>query len=200
MSWPIHHAGCVAALSFAATGCGGAVEAAAPTPTLDRRAEAETPRDAPRLGRSADIAIPVPEGYADVTFGAAPDDPGIVVVLAATPDPDVIRTITVRKVPIPGGSFADEATCAETGAGLVSREPSWTLVSVGIIAGPLGDTCQVRIRAPEGIAVITELHLPGNTPRAPKDVWVLVCNHAEGDIPAETTCRSTVDGFRLLRD
>ena len=72
-----------------------------------------------------------------------------------------------------------------------------TLLSAAIVDGPLGKTCQIPLRAPEGIALITELHKPGNTPWTPQDIWLMTCNHADGDKNAEGTCRSTLAGFRL---
>ena len=57
--------------------------------------------------------------------------------------------------------------------------------------------CQIHLRAPEGIALTTELHRPENTPRTPQDIWLMTCNHADGDKNAKTKCRSALAGFRF---
>jgi hypothetical protein len=113
-------------------------------------------------------------------------------------------SIAIRKIAIPGGSFADPLTCLETGRGLVlggSEAPptGGTLKSAEIIDGPLGKTCQIHLAAEEGVALITELHRPGNSPQTPQAIWLMTCNHADGDAAAEATCRSTLASFRFLR-
>ncbi len=111
-------------------------------------------------------------------------------------------TIVVQKVPIPGGTFADPALCAQTGHGLVhggtvAAGTGATLLSAAIVDGPFGKTCQIHLRAPEGIALIAELFEPENTPATPKDVWLMTCNHADGDAAAEAACRAALAGFRF---
>ena len=83
----------------------------------------------------------------------------------------------------------------QTGKGIAGTD--WTLLGALIIDGPLGKTCQIHLRAPEGIAIITELHKAGNTPVTPQDIWLMTCNHADGDKQAEAICRSTLAGFRF---
>lgn len=161
------------------------------------------PAGQPQTIQRKDFALPMPAGYADVSAALQEKAPHLLVVLQA----DEIRggyrpTIVVRKAPIAGGSFADPSTCSQTGNGLVTggtEAPGTggTLVSAEIIDGPLGRTCQIQVRAPEGVALITELHRPGNTPLTPQDLWLMICNHADGDKSAEARCRSTLAGFRL---
>ena len=52
-------------------------------------------------------------------------------------------------------------------------------MSAAIIDGPVGKTCQIHLRPPQGIALITELHMTGNTPLTPKDIWLMTCNYAD---------------------
>lgn len=145
--------------------------------------------------------VPVPEGYRDAT--AEVPKGNIVLVLAGRePARGYLPTITIQKVPIPGGSFDDPATCAQTGSGIVkggTESPGTGGVLKGalIIDGPLGKTCQVHLVAEVGVAIITELHRPGNTPLTPQDIWLMTCNHADGDSAAEAVCRRTLAGIRF---
>ena len=147
--------------------------------------------------------MPLPAGYDDATTEHQERAPQLEAVLRAAAARDGQRpTIVVQKVPIPGGTFADPALCAQTGHGLVhggtvAAGTGGTLLSAAIVDGPLGKTCQIHLRAPEGIALITELFEPGNTPATPKDVWLMTCNHADGDAGAEAACRATLAGFRF---
>jgi len=157
----------------------------------------------PHAIETEDFALPLPDGYADVSSALQMEAPHLAVVLrASTSTNGYTPTIVVRKVPLPGGSFDDPSTCARTGRGLVTggtEAPGTggTLLSAAIIDGPVGKTCQIHLRAPQGIALITELHMPGNTPLTPKDIWLMTCNYADGDESAEATCRSTLAGFRF---
>jgi hypothetical protein len=150
-----------------------------------------------------DFALPLPADYADMSSAFKKKAPHLVVGLEANKLSDGYQpTIVILKAPIPGGSFADPSTCSQTGKGLVTggtEDPGTggTLLSASIIDGPLGKTCQIQLRAPEGIALITELHETGNTPLTPHDIWLMTCNYADGDKIAEATCRSTLAGFRL---
>jgi len=147
------------------------------------------------------FVVPVPDGYYDAT--AQVPKGNIVLVLAARESArGYLPTMTIQKVPIPGGSFDDAATCAQTGRGLVqggteSPGTGGVLKSALIIDGPLGKTCQVHLVAPVGVAIITELHRPGNTPLTPQDIWLMTCNHADGDDTAEAVCRHTLSGIRF---
>jgi hypothetical protein len=144
----------------------------------------------------------MPAGYRNAT----PEFPGsgFDVVLAKSEATERYgSTIVVRKVPIPGGSFDEPADCAQTGRGLVEggilEEPpsGGVLKSAQIIDGPAGKTCQIHLVAPEGVALITELHRPGNTRSSPKDIWLMTCNHADGNAQAESACRFALSGFRF---
>ena len=152
---------------------------------------------------TGDFTLPLPEGYRDISSEVQKKEAHLVVVFEANRLHKGYRpTIAVRKVPIPGGSFADPATCAETGKGLLTggmeaAGTEGTLKRAAIIDGPVGKACQIHLLAPEGIALITELHRPGNTPSTPQDIWLMTCNHADGDEDAEATCRSTLAGFRF---
>lgn len=147
--------------------------------------------------------LPLPKGYDNVSATFQKDAPHLSVVFTANKMIDGYQpTITVQKAPIPGGSFADPTTCAQTGNGLMTggtEAPGieGTLKSATIIDGPVGKTCQIHLLAPEGIALITELHRPGNTPTTPHDVWLMTCNHADGDKNSEAICRSTLSDFRF---
>lgn len=149
------------------------------------------------------FTLPLPRGYADATSEFQKEAPQLSVVLGAdTLSNGYKPTIVVQKAPIPGGSFGDPSTCTQTGnrivtGGTEAPGTGGTLLSAAIIDGPLGKTCQIHLRAPEGIALITELYRPGNTPRTPQDIWLMTCNHADGDKNAEKACRSTLAGFRL---
>jgi hypothetical protein len=150
-----------------------------------------------------DFALTMPDGYADVSATFQEKAPQLLVVLQADEIWNGYQpTIVIRKAPIPGGSFADPSTCSQTGKGLVmggTEAPGTggTLVRAEVIDGPLGRTCQIQVRAPQGVALITELHRPGNTPLTPQDLWLMTCNYADGDKGAEARCRSTLAGFRL---
>jgi hypothetical protein len=149
------------------------------------------------------FALPLPEGYADATSELRKDAPQLSMVLRAkTPSNGYRPTIVVRKVPIPGGSFADPSLCTQTGRGIVNGGTDapgtgGTLLSASIVEGPLGKTCQIHLSAPDGIALITELPRPGNTPLTPQDMWLMICNHADGDANAEAACRSALARFRF---
>jgi hypothetical protein len=159
--------------------------------------------EAPRTIETADFVLPLPDGYDDASAVFRQRAPRLSVVLQArTSFHDYQPTIVVQKAPIPGGSFDDPSECTRTGKGLITggTEAPGTggeLLSAAIIEGPVGKTCQIHLRAPEGMALITELHRPGNTVLTPKDIWLMTCNHADGDGSAEATCRSTLAGFRF---
>ena len=156
-----------------------------------------------RVIKTADFTLPLPDGYDDISADIQKNAPQFATAFAASKLGGGYKaTITVEKVPIPGGSFADPATCAQTGNGLMAggtKSPGikGTLKSAAIIDGPVGKTCQIHLLAPEGISLITELHKPGNTWLTPKDVWLMTCNHADGDQGSEAICRSTLAGFRF---
>lgn len=158
-----------------------------------------------RIIETRDFTLPLPDGYDDATADLQKSSPQVDVVLATNQvNGEYQTTITVQKVPIPGGSFADPAECARTGKGLMTggtESPGikGTLKSTAIIDGPLGKACQIQLLAPQGILLITELHQPGNTWTTPQAVWLMTCNHADGDQRAEATCRSTLAGFRFTR-
>jgi hypothetical protein len=159
----------------------------------------------PHTVETEDFALPLPDGYADVSADFHKEPLPLAVVLrarASTQGNGYPPTIVVWKVPLPGGSFDDPSTCARTGRGFITggtEAPGTggTLLSAAIIDGPVGKTCQIHLRAKEGIALMTELHMPGNTPLTPKDIWLMTCNYADGDESAEATCRSTLAGFRF---
>jgi hypothetical protein len=183
-----------------AAGC--AHENAVPRPEAAHASSSE-PVTPTKIIETEHFALPLPGGYADATSEFQKEAPQLSVVLRASTSSNGYQpTIVVRKVPIPGGSFADPSTCTQTGKGIVAggtEDPGTggTLLSAAIVDGPLGKTCQIHLRAPEGIALITELHRPGNTPQTPQDIWLMTCNHADGDKDAETICRSTLAGFRF---
>lgn len=157
------------------------------------------------VANTDEFSVPIPVGYDDVTAEWGID--GVDLVLAGSPHQDYRPTITLRKVPVPGGSFADPVECARTGRGLMQGGPEdtpfeGTLRSAEIVDGPLGETCQVHLVATQGVALITELHDTANTPTNPKPVWLMVCNHADGDDVAETVCRCVLSGigFRFRKE
>jgi hypothetical protein len=150
---------------------------------------------------ASEFTLPIPTGYRNATteFPGAEFD----VVLARNAARDSSQsTIVVRRVPIPGGSFDDPKECEQTGRGLISggtdsAGTSGTLKSAQIIDGPVGKTCQIHLVAPQGVAILTELHRPGNSPSTPKDIWLMTCNHVDGDAAAESACRFALSGFRF---
>jgi hypothetical protein len=150
-----------------------------------------------------EFALPLPRGYVDRSDVFRKKAPCLLVVLEASESSHGYQpTIVVQKVPLPGGSFADPSTCLQTGKGLVAggtEAPGTggTLSSATVVDGPLGKTCQIELHAPEGVALITELHEPGNTLLTPKPLWLMTCNYGEGDDVAEAACRSALTGFRL---
>jgi hypothetical protein len=144
------------------------------------------------------FTMPLPAGYIDDSAAFRKDKPDLSVVLTSAKESGgSIATIVVRKAKVPGGSFADQTACDETAKGLVAGEPSWTLLSTRIADGAVGKSCQVKLKAPQGLALITELHKPDNTREAPKDVWLMTCNYGEGDDGAEKACLTALAGFRL---
>jgi hypothetical protein len=185
-----------------ATTAGCASKAAAPEASAPR-ALSSLPIAATTRVTSEDFTVPLPSGYADVSAEFRAEAPELSVVLRAKESSRGYQpTIVVRKVPIRGGSFADPATCGETGRGVVAGGTAGpgtggTLLSATTIDGPIGKTCQIHIRAPQGIALITELHQPGNTPATPQEIWLMTCNHGDGDRDAEAACRWTLAGFRF---
>jgi hypothetical protein len=148
-----------------------------------------------------EFTLPIPAGYRNATeeFAGA----GFAIVLAQNKVTEPYSaTIVVRRVPIPGGSFDQPAECRQTALGLVqggTEAPGTggTLKSAEIIDGPVGKTCQIHLIAPQGVALITELHRPGNSRSTPKDIWLMTCNHGEGNALAESACRFALSGFRF---
>lgn len=165
---------------------------------VERHLLAEQPT---RLIEREQISLPLPDGYYDAS--AEVSGANIVLVLAAKESSKGYRpTITLMKAPLPGGTFADPATCAETGRGFVTGGTDapgagGALKSAQVIDGPVGKACQIHLVTSQGVAIITELNGPGNTPRTPQDVWLMTCNHAEGDNVAEAKCRAALAGFRF---
>ena len=149
------------------------------------------------------FSVPLPAGYEDATRELQRTAPELTMVLRSEKlSKGYQPTITIRKARLPGGTFAEPAACAEAGRGLTNgldddQAGAWTLLSASIIDGPVGRTCQIELKAPEGMSIITELFTPGNTRAAPKEVWLCTCNHAEGDDAAKALCQSTVAGFRF---
>ena len=172
----------------------------AEVPHTTRTDSKSEPPVLPRITTS-DFSLPIPDGYDNLSAFLAKGT--IIVALGARQGKlGYQSTISVIKAPIPGGSYADPTTCTQTGHGLIeggteAAGTGGTLKSAQVIDGPVGRGCQIHIVAPEGAALITELHLPHNTPSTPKDIWLLVCNHASGDLQAEATCRTTLMGFQF---
>ena len=189
----------VALLAIAA-GCAREHANLRPEPT---QAPSAGPAAPTKVVETDDFTLALPDGYADVSGDFKEQKPQLSVVLRANAQRlGHQATIVVRKAPLPGGSFDDPAVCTQTGNGLVTGGSAGggtggTLVRAAIIDGPVGKTCQIHLRAPAGVALITELHRPGNTPASPQDLWLMTCNHADGDESAEATCRSTLAGFRF---
>jgi hypothetical protein len=148
---------------------------------------------APAVIQTKDFTLPLPKGYGDESAAIQRTAPQFAVALVAKKvNHGLLPTITVMKEPAPQGSSADAAACTETGNGVAK---GGTLERAEIVDGPLGKTCQIEIRNADAIVVITELH----EPQAPADVWLLTCNHGDGDKDAEARCRSTLAGFRFTR-
>ena len=163
-----------------------------------RRSLAEEPT---RLVETEQLSFPIPDGYHDASAEVTRKD--IVLVLAARePSKGYRPTITIMKALAPGGTFADPARCAGAGRWFVTGDADdpgtgGALKSARVIDGPVGKACQIHLVTPQGVAIITELDSPGNTSLTPKDVWLMTCNHADGDDLAEVKCRSTLAGFRF---
>jgi hypothetical protein len=159
----------------------------------------------PAVIETRDFTLPFPEGYSDKTAELQKSTPHVAIALvASTRRMGHEPTIVVQKAPIPGGTFADPAICAQTGNGILkggtmTPGTGGTLKSAEIVDGPVGKTCQIHIVTREGVALITELYQPGNTPSTPQDVWLLTCNYADGDALSEARCRSTLAGFRFTK-
>lgn len=153
---------------------------------------------------TADFTLPLPEGWDDRSAEGRTMNPQLAITFEAHGRSLGFAPIVVQKVPLPGGSFADPTTCAETGQGLLrggTETPGvdGTLESTAIIDGPVGKACQLRLLSHDMHTVITELHQPGNTPSTPKDVWLMTCTYAEGDGRSEAACMSALAGFRFTR-
>jgi hypothetical protein len=124
-----------------------------------------------------EFRLPIPAGYRNAT--AEFPGGGFSVVLAKNETPErYLSTIVIRRVPIPGGSFDDPSECEQTGHGLIhggtdAPGTGGVLNSAQIIDGPVGKTCQIQLTAPQGVALLTELHQPGNSRFSPKDIWQL---------------------------
>lgn len=199
------------AIALAWTGCATPRKAPllgrpapAPPPTTEHTAimsAAPSAKARAALVEAKDFTLPIPAGYRDASSEYA-NERILVVLTANGPKNGYDTTITVQKVPIPGGSFDDPEECIRTGHGLVSGGTDapgtgGTLKSADIIAGPVGKTCQIQLVAPQGVAIVTELHQPGNTPSTPKEIWLMTCNHSDGDEVAESVCRFVLAGFRF---
>ena len=144
--------------------------------------------------------MPLPPRYYDAT-AQVPKGRIALAFVATEPRRGYQPSITIQKAPLPGGSLDDPDTCARTGRGIIAggTEAPGTggvLKSARIIDGPVGRTCQIHLVGPDGVAIITELHRPGNTLVTPQDIWLMTCNHADGDDIAESICRSTLSAFR----
>lgn len=210
---------CVLASTLASCRGESSTSARAPAPTPD---QAPPPPSPARTVAIEDIELPLPDGYEDRSADFRDDGPAASIVLDATQLRLGYRpSIVVQKV-LPGGSFADPATCRATGEGLIRGGTlgggmAGTLLGATIVDGPTGKACQIRAEAdvsamftaeelagrvegtPTVVVLLTELHRPGNTVLTPQEVWLMTCNHARGDAVAEATCASTLAGFRFTR-
>lgn len=208
-------AGLVFVLSFAA--CTGRRPGERRTDDGPRTPEAGAARSS-----ATEFTVPVPDGYEDRSAELGFEAWGGVALEATELRLGFRPSIAVQKATLPGGSFGDPATCAETGEGLFRdslRDPpvAGSLQGTQIIEGPTGPACQIRLvgdiegntaaerragrvdGASQAVAVITELARPGNAMATPQELWVMTCNHAPGDDRAEAACASALAGFRLIR-
>jgi hypothetical protein len=97
--------------------------------------------------------------------------------------------ITVLK-PAVAGHITDLAACSATARNFAG--PDGALKKAAMIDGPVGRACQTHVVAPQGVALITELHRPHET-------WLMTCKHAEGDPRSEAICRRTLATFRFAK-
>lgn len=93
--------------------------------------------------------------------------------------------------------MAESATCTLTGNSIAS-DVSGKPQSASIISGPLGKTCQIHIVAPAGVALITELNIMQEG-GLPKELWLMTCNHADGDNGAQRLCKETLAGLKFSK-
>lgn len=148
------------------------------------------PTAVPTVFTGETFTFPIPEGYVVVSQDPPPPPARRVVALQGAHVVKGFRpTITFQRAPVDGGTMGDEVMCAQTGES-IARGVSGRVTTASLTEGPGGKVCQIRLVAPEGVALITEL-------LGPTETWLMTCNHADGDTVAESVCRSTLSAFRF---
>jgi hypothetical protein len=146
---------------------------------------------APKLFVGESFTFPIPEEYARASMEGAAPDRHMVVFSASEAVRGYQPTITFQRAPIYGGTAGDAMVCTQTGASIADGVGG-KVTSAALIDGPSGKVCQMRIVAPEGVALITELSGSAET-------WLMTCNHADGDDGSERVCRMVLAGFRFTK-
>jgi len=157
---------------------------------LGLRASSAAAEPAPRIIQNESFTFSLPAGYRDIT-----NDPRSkayqrkhVSVEAIAETMGYQPTITVLLAPIWGGSFGNAKACHDSAVNLAA--PDGKVKSTAIIPGPRGTVCQMHTVFPGVVALTTEL-------TSFTETWLMVCNHADGDLQAEKVCRATLASFKF---
>jgi hypothetical protein len=164
-----------------------------------KRAASTSPAPASPSSMKADLkrfvgesfSFPIPEGYAPLSTEWAAPERHLVVFSAGVAVRGFEPTITFQRAGVYGGTAGDAGLCtwtAKSTAGGVGGK----VTSAALIDGPAGKVCQMRIVAPEVVALITELISATET-------WIMTCNHADGDDGSEQVCRMVLAGFQFTK-
>ncbi len=145
---------------------------------------------APGVVVGDEFTFPMPEGWEDISAAVHhAGGPATTVAVAprqrGKPKP---ASLFVQRAPVQTRT-TDAAACMDIGHTMASTLKA-KLEHARMIAGPIGQACQIRLVAPVGVAIITELD-------APQATWLMTCNHSHGDAVAEAICASTLAGFKL---
>lgn len=153
---------------------------------------------AKRSVTTAEVELPVPEGYEDITANMQKEIPEVAVALSAKPEAGraVGTVIVLQKAPLPTGAI-DEAACAERAKTVVFGAPAPAgsqakLRGTKVVTWFAGRACEIEFISPEGGATIaTELYDRDTTGEPSRDSWLLICQYDDGDDRAVAVCRST---------
>ena len=157
----------------------------------------KTPRPAAKVIETAEVTVPIPDGYKDLTASMRAVLPHIQVAL----DGPRNAVIVFQKMDVRGGKI-DAAGCTERGARIVEsgRRPDESpprLDSAITFAWTGGTGCEYRYATPGGVTtLLVELH-PAGAGDDPRAVWTMTCQYDAGDADAIATCRRLGADVRL---
>ena len=156
-----------------------------------------TPRPNAKVIETAEVIVPIPDGYKDLSASMRAELPHVQVAL----DGPRNAVIVFQKMDVRGGAI-DTAACAERGNTIVEigkrpQESPPRLDGAITFAWTGGIGCEYRYATPQGITtLLVEFH-PAGAGDAPREVWTMTCQYDAGDADAIAACRRLGADFRL---